>query len=135
MALKYQPSPRSVVMCDFHGLNVPEMVKLREVVVLSRNKNPKLVTVVPISTTAPQKIEPYHFELSQNTRPNSQPVRVWVKADMVYTLSIERMELYQTKSRRQVRKLKVQVSQADFEGIRGAVAYALNLRHNPVVSS
>jgi uncharacterized protein YifN (PemK superfamily) len=122
-------------MCDFHGLNVPEMVKKREVVIVSRNKNPRLVTVVPLSTTAPQRLEPFHFELSKNPRPNSPSVRVWAKADMLYTLSIDRMEMHEVRSRRNTQKLKIQVSEQDFEGIRKAVVYALNLRHNSIVSS
>lgn len=135
MTLLYQPAARSVVICDFHGLNVPEMVKKREVVVLAKNKNPRLVMIVPLSTTAPQKIEPFHFQLSQNPRPNSLPTTVWAKADMVYTLSIDRMELHEVRSRRSVKKLKIQISPSDFEGICKAVAYALNLRHNSPVSS
>ncbi|HIB6731468.1 TPA: type II toxin-antitoxin system PemK/MazF family toxin [Escherichia coli] len=51
MVLKYQPSVRSVLMCDFRGMVVPEIVKVRPVVVVSRNRhNNQLVTVVPIST-------------------------------------------------------------------------------------
>ncbi|EOO2098321.1 type II toxin-antitoxin system PemK/MazF family toxin [Escherichia coli] len=54
MVLKYQPSVRSVLMCDFRGMVVPEIVKVRPVVVVSRNRhNNQLVTVVPISTTEP----------------------------------------------------------------------------------
>jgi uncharacterized protein YifN (PemK superfamily) len=47
MPLLYQPRPGQVVMCDFKGYVVPEMVKVRPVVVVARNrKNRWLVTVV-----------------------------------------------------------------------------------------
>ena len=57
MALAFQPRPGTVVMCDFAGYVLPEMVKVRPVVVIARNrKNRQLVTVVPLSTTAPNNM-------------------------------------------------------------------------------
>jgi uncharacterized protein YifN (PemK superfamily) len=57
-------------MCDFKGYVVPEMVKIRPVVVVARNrKNRKLVTVVPLSTTAPDALEDHHHELGANPLP------------------------------------------------------------------
>ena len=38
MALAFQPRPGTVVMCDFSGYVVPEMVKVRPVVVIARNR-------------------------------------------------------------------------------------------------
>ena len=57
MTLNYQPKIKSVVMCDFAGLNPPEMVKVRPVVVLTKHRhNSQLVTIIPLSTTPPTVI-------------------------------------------------------------------------------
>jgi uncharacterized protein YifN (PemK superfamily) len=37
MPLKFQPKIGSVVMCDFEGYVVPEMIKVRPVVVLAKH--------------------------------------------------------------------------------------------------
>jgi uncharacterized protein YifN (PemK superfamily) len=72
MALLYQPRPGEVVMCDFHGYVVPEMVKRRPVVVLARNRqNRQLVTVVPLSTTRPDPLGAQHHQLAQSPLPNA----------------------------------------------------------------
>jgi len=64
MPLKFQPKAGSVVICDFHGFVVPEMVKKRPVVIIAKHKhNSQLVTVVPLSTTQPKPVAPYHHKL------------------------------------------------------------------------
>jgi len=93
MALLYQPRPGDVVMCDFHGYVVPEMVKRRPVVVLARNRqNRQLVTVVPLSTTQPNPLEPYHRQLAQSPLPSARGVTCWAKCDMVATVSLSRLD-------------------------------------------
>ena len=50
--LKFQPKANTIVMCDFKGFIVPEMVKNRPALVIKKNnQNAKLVTILPISTT------------------------------------------------------------------------------------
>jgi uncharacterized protein YifN (PemK superfamily) len=54
MPLRYQPQEGSVLICDFRGYEVPEMIEVRPVVVIRKHRtNSLLVTVVPLSTTAP----------------------------------------------------------------------------------
>lgn len=87
--LTYQPKPNTIIMCNFEGFISPEMVKNRPVLVLTRNKkNPKLVTIVPISTTEPYEITNLHIEIVG-------PIdgkKAWVKCDMVTTVCLERLD-------------------------------------------
>jgi len=126
--LRFQPRPRAVVMCDFSGFIVPEMVKIRPVVVLARNKeNHQLVTVVPLSTTRPHKLSIHHHELSTNPLPDKPHTPCWAKCDMVSTVSVMRLDRY----RLGVNHFVVpEVSPEDFKNIRAGVASALDLADN-----
>jgi uncharacterized protein YifN (PemK superfamily) len=133
MALLFPPRLAYVVQCDFTGMIEPEMVKKRDVVVIARNRhNPRLVTVVPLSTTAPLKQESYHYLLPKNPRPDGNAnEQVWAKCDMIYTLSTARLDLYYTRSRRGGRQsTPMQVTSLDFLAIQKAVLAALNLSNN-----
>jgi uncharacterized protein YifN (PemK superfamily) len=59
LAIRFAPKPGTVVTVDFdQGFKVPEMVKRRLAVVISpviKERGP-LVTVVPLSTTAPDPV-------------------------------------------------------------------------------
>ncbi|RYE59395.1 MAG: hypothetical protein EOP48_01060 [Sphingobacteriales bacterium] len=75
----------------------PEIVKKRPVLVIHSHKsNSKLVTVIPISATSPTKIEYYHYELNLTIEKNVEPYlsnrKRWFKCDLVYVVSIERMD-------------------------------------------
>lgn len=131
MGLVYQPRLWTVVQCDFAGMVVPEMVKKRDVVVIARNKhNSQLVTVVPLSTTAPVRVEDYHHALERNPRPDGdQHTVVWAKCDMIYTVSLSRLEFYYTRTRRGGRQhVAPSLSPTDQAGIMRAVCAALSIR-------
>ena len=114
-------------MCDFKGYVVPEMVKVRPVVVLARNrKNRQLVTVVPLSTTAPTALEDHHHQLAANPLPGKVSVICWAKCDMVATVSLARLDRVKGPGRQYVVPV---LPTADFEAIRRAVANGLNLAH------
>lgn len=133
MALPYQPRTGAVVRCDFRGMIEPEMVKMRDVVVLMPHKqNRQLVTVVPLSTTAPTPPQTYHHELANDPRPDGDTMRsVWAKCDMIYTVSLERLDMHYTRSRRGGRQsVRVQLPPDDFAAIRRCVAIALHLTDN-----
>lgn len=133
MAIPYQPRAGAVVRCDFRGMIAPEMIKIRDVVVLMPHKqNRQLVTVVPLSTTAPTPPQPYHHELAKDPRPDGDTMHsVWAKCDMVYTVSLERLEMHYTRSRRGGRQsVRVQLPPDDFAAIRNCVAIALHLSDN-----
>ena len=126
MPLAFQPRPGQVVMCDFAGYRVPEMIKVRPVVVIARNRgNRQLVTVVPLSTPAPAALEPHHHELSANPLPGKGTVTCWAKCDMIATVSLARLDRYKAAKRQYVVPTLLE---ADFEAIRQAVVSALGLR-------
>lgn len=97
MAIQFHPEQGTILVCDFSGFQAPEMLKRRPVVVISprlRNRT-GLCTIVPLSTTEPNKIEAYHYRLHTTPSlpaPYVSPVH-WVKADMVYTVSFNRLFL------------------------------------------
>ena len=133
MALPFQPHAGAVVRCNFRGMVEPEMVKMRDVVVIARHAtNPRLVTIVPLSASQPSRPEPYHHELSKDPRPDGDAMRpIWAKCDMVYTVSLERLELHYTRSRRGGRQsVRVRLPPEDFAAIRRCVAIALDLTDN-----
>lgn len=125
MALNFQPRPGVVVMCDFAGYVVPEMVKVRPVVVVARNrKNRRLVTVVPLSTTAPDQMEDHHHQLTANPLPGKEHVTCWAKCDMIATVSLARLDRYQVARRQYVAP---SLPAADFDAIKKAIVSALEL--------
>lgn len=133
MALPYQPRAGAVIRCDFRGMIEPEMVKMRDVVVIAQHKqNSKLVTVVPLSATAPSNPQPYHHELPKDPRPDGDSMQpIWAKCDMVYTVCLERLQMHYTHSRRGGRQtVRVQLPPDDFAAVRRCVAFGLNLADN-----
>ena len=97
MAIHYHPEQGTILICDFVGLKSPEMVKRRPVVVVSPRSRSKtgLCTIVPCSTTEPLPLLPYHHKLyltPQLPKPYDSH-SCWVKADMIYTVSFDRLSL------------------------------------------
>jgi len=87
--LMFQPKPNTIIMCSFDGFIEPEMVKKRPVIVIQKNKhNPKLVTIVPISTTEPHNISDLHVPIVGPL--DGQPA--WVKCDMITTVCLDRLD-------------------------------------------
>lgn len=98
MAIKYHPDVGDILICDFAGLKVPEMTKRRPVINLTPRfrRSGGLCTVVPISTTAPNAVQQWHARLRVNLpEPYSSP-EVWLKAEFLYTVSYERLFLFQS---------------------------------------
>ena len=98
VAIKFHPKRGTLVVVDYaSGFKEPEMVGKRLAVVISPDiKNrPGLLTVVPLSLTAPKQVMPYHAEIdipfdlpkSWGNRPR------WVKGDMVNTVGFHRADL------------------------------------------
>ena len=102
MALLFHPEPGTVLMCDFDklGLKEPEMVKMRPAVVISPRlkRRDDLLTLVPLGTTAPTTVMPYQIRIEIVPRlPRPWDAQfVWVKADMIYTVRFDRLELIRT---------------------------------------
>ena len=129
LPLSFHPGAGAIVICDYStGFQPPEMVKVRPVVVISpRRRSIQLVTVVPISSVAPSPIEPWHYRLPDGAYP---PARgpVWVKADMVATVALARLDRVKVKGPGGMRSYRVfQLGAADMLAIGAAVKAALAL--------
>lgn len=99
MPIKIPPHSGQILRCDYSGFIIPEMVKTRPVVVISPKprKSYGLCTVIPLSTTEPDRIEPHHLriELPDTLVAGSKLQQVcWAKCDMVNTISYQRLDLY-----------------------------------------
>jgi mRNA interferase MazF len=97
MTLQYQPELGTIVICDFRGFIEPEMIKRRPAIIVSpRFKHrDRLCTIVPLSTTKPDIIMPYHYKLKMDEPlppPYNSPYH-WVKGDMFATVSFDRLDL------------------------------------------
>jgi mRNA interferase MazF len=98
MPVTYHPRQGCIVHVSFdEAFKEPEMVKSRLCVVVSKpiQARPNLCTVIPLSTTAPNKIMPYHYQL---TIPFPLPDRwsaktCWAKCDMIYSAGFHRVDL------------------------------------------
>jgi len=115
MALLFHPTPGDIIVCDFRGSVGAEMTKRRPVVVVSPNFKSRtgLCCVVPLSTTAPGQIADYHYQLTlaPPLPPPFDSLQMWVKGDMLSTVSFERLDLLRTErkylGRREYAKCRV----------------------------
>lgn len=111
------------------GFVPPEMVKARPVVVLSTVTS-GLFVVTPLSTTKPEPVKSFHYELRWDTplpgwEGNSS---CWVKGDMIYTVSQKRVDFLKTRYNRKNRKrepIRRYLSEDQWQGVRNAVREAL----------
>ena len=133
MAISIHPEPGTIIVCDFKGFIPPEMVKRRPAVVLSPRlrKRDGLCSVVPLSTTAPNHVMEYHHKL-YTSPPLPAPYNAdfhWVKADMLCTVSFDRLFLMRDgKADDGQRRYDVRViDQADLLKIRACVLHALGM--------
>ena len=94
----FQPKPGMLLMCDFDtGFKPPEMVKVRPVVVISpgrKRSRARLCTVVPLSSAAPKPVESFHCRINPQSLPRTLRRRrdSWAKCDMLYTVSVDRLD-------------------------------------------
>jgi mRNA interferase MazF len=135
MPLKYPPLPGTILRCDFHTFKAPEMTKSRPVIILS----PKIATiarttllVVPLSTTEPKPYYKYHLKvmLPGKALPKDLAHECWVKGDMIYALSPDRMNLYhfdRDKSTGKRSYYNDRFTGQELFDIRKAVMYAIGL--------
>jgi mRNA interferase MazF len=95
MGINYAPYAGQILLCDFRGSIRPEMEKTRPVVILTPrtiSKRTHTTTIVPLSTTDPRLIEPYHIRLQlPGTLPEHWSAECWAKCDMVATVSFSRL--------------------------------------------
>ena len=128
MALKFHPKPGTILVCDYAGFRVPEMVKRRPCVVVSPRlrRRDDLCTVVPLSTTTPKPPEPYHHLITLE-RPLPYPfdtAAMWAKCDMLATVSFARLDLIKVGHRRYIQPT---LPAGDMDRIRICIMHALGI--------
>ena len=135
MRLLFHPEIGTIVICDFRGFVEPEMVKKRPAVVISPRLRYRddLCTIVPLSTTEPRTIMPYHYKLKLD-KPLPSPYDSgfhWVKGDMLATVSFDRLSLpFNGKDANGKRRYITRaVKDIDLCNIRKCVLNALALSH------
>ena len=120
MAIQYAPRSGTILLCDFTGIE-PEMVKRRPVVLLS-SVSQGLCLVVPLSTTPPQKIMPWHYllRLQEPLPGNFTVMECWAKCDMLAAVSFSRLNLlFKGKDKNGKRIYHVTtITEADLEAIK-----------------
>jgi len=134
LPLKFNPGIGVIVACDYTGFKVPEMIKRRPVIILTppMARRPKLCTVVPLSTTEPETLMPYHVKIEL---PFTLPYPftssiMWVKADMINAVSFDRLNLFRAGKDNQTGKRKYLIKPLDKDSlkrIRKAVLYGLDM--------
>jgi uncharacterized protein YifN (PemK superfamily) len=92
MAINFYPTAGMVLICDFQGTVWPEICKVRPVVVVSAShvRRALLATVVPLSTTRPQRVCAHHVLLRNRPYPSAHH-EVWAKCDLVTSVSHSRL--------------------------------------------
>lgn len=134
MPIKYDVPQRTILICDYGmgGFRAPEMVKRRPVIVVSPRLRHRtgLVSVVPLSTSAPGKPTDHHCKVTMPyALPGFPEVECWAKADMVATVSFYRLDMVRTDRDQQGKRkyLTPRISEADFEAVRACIRAALGL--------
>jgi mRNA interferase MazF len=98
MSLMYYPKLGEILLCDFSGFIVPEMVKRRPVIVIVPRLSGRgdLVTIVPLSTTAPNPQMAYHVHLTlSQALPNPfSAQQMWAKCDMAMPVARARLDRF-----------------------------------------
>jgi uncharacterized protein YifN (PemK superfamily) len=111
------------------------MVKKRPVVVVSdpSKLHTRLATVVPLSSTVPREVRPWHHKLDDQSLPNClRAGEHWAKCDLVTTVAFERLDRVRAgKDRHTGRRIYVSyhVSPEDLMAIRKAILHVLGLQH------
>jgi uncharacterized protein YifN (PemK superfamily) len=112
-------------VCDFSGFQPPEMVKPRPVIIVSPRlpHRSEIVTVVPLSTTAPAHTLPFVVRLSKNYHPlEDDALPVWAKCDMIMNIARSRLNGFKVGRRKWETP---SASGSDLAAVRTGVLHAL----------
>lgn len=97
MALNFYPKAGQIFVGNFSDLKIPEMTKIRPVIVVSPRLpyRSELAAVVPISLTPPKHELPFCYRLSKNYHPDeADDLPCWAKADMVMNIATRRLSAF-----------------------------------------
>ena len=128
--LPFHPRAGQLLVGDFRDFELPEITKVRPVIVIS----PKLpfrnglVAIVLLSTKAPFKDVPYVHKMSRNYAPWGNEVdESWAKCDLVMNISLSRLSSFKVGRRQYV---SPQISPEDLAAVRNAVLAGLGLSNH-----
>ena len=127
MPIQFYPRAGQILVCDFSGFLPPEMCKVRPVIVVSPRlpHRSEIVTVVPISTTAPTHDLPFVVNLSKNYHPGeADDLPCWAKCDMVMNIGSFRLDGFKVGRRRWENP---QATGDDLEAVRQGVIHGLGM--------
>jgi mRNA interferase MazF len=132
MALSYHPKEGEVLKCDFGGFTEPEMTKGRYVVVVSPKfiERGRLVTVVPLSLTAPNPVMDYTCEMGTLLPQNEgKEIVVWAKCDMLMAASFTRLSPWWVEKKQGGQRIykPIVLSDADLKKIKCGVLHSLGM--------
>ena len=122
------PHTGTLLICNFKRIGPPEFNKERPVVVISprpRAKQDLLLTVIPLSTTAPHPIRSFHHLLDPKSLPPGLKRKdTWAKCNLLFAVPLNSLSPVRAGS---YDCSKYKVLHEDLEAIRRAVAIALGL--------
>lgn len=128
MSIHHNPTPGDLLQCDFTmcaNPRPPEIDKARPVIVIARPTN-GLCIVVPLSTSQPRDVMPWHYEMDHTLWPPNLQNRCWAKCDIILTVADWRLDRFYRRDQYGRRKyLPFSATEADFKAIRLAVRSAL----------
>jgi uncharacterized protein YifN (PemK superfamily) len=131
MALPYLPRRGEILVCDFdETARGAEMVKRRPVLVISRHETHrrKLCTVLPLSTTEPNPVEKWNHPCPDLCITGWQATgRIWIKADMLATVSLERLTKPYKKTRQGRQYIEHMLPQSDIDAALECLRHYLHL--------
>lgn len=96
MTIQYPPNQGEILICNFSGSVEPEICKKRPVIVLTPRfrRIQRLLTVIPLSTTAPTSIQRWHLKLHLDLPAPYESPECWAKCDLIQTVSWDRLSLF-----------------------------------------
>lgn len=131
MPIKFPPKVGQMFVCDFSGSIAPEINKKRPVIIVSPRlpHRPDLATIVPVSTTQPQRDAPFIYQLTKNYHPaESDDLPCWAKADLLMSVSYARLSAFKS-GRGRRNYVYPTISQEDMRGVRAAILAGLRFEH------
>lgn len=92
--IQFHPKKGTVLMCDFRGNEIPEIIKKRPVVIITPRLpyRENLATVVPLSTTPPLHDVPYVVKLAEYYGNDQLKPQQYAKCDLVCSVSFKRLD-------------------------------------------
>jgi mRNA interferase MazF len=127
--LQFHPKAGTVLICDFRGNIIPEIVKRRPVVVITPRLAHRdgLCTIVPLSSKPPRYPQPFHVQMSRDYLPSDNgPDESWAKCDLVCSVSMKRLDRVKVGPRKFETPM---ISDTDLAAIRAGVLAALGFPH------